>query len=163
MQSHLPWLTISDVIGCTTAIFEWAESYDTKDWDRFLRNATPTLLIDYRAFMDKYWEAIPAEEFIATVKDPQFLGSKRCASQHLIGASRFVQKADDYIVGTHQMRVAHQRYTDETLKVVQRRGHASGNSTVHYRKVDGVWKWAGLEPGLRFKEHNFDNIFYQND
>jgi hypothetical protein len=26
-------------------MFEWAESYDTKDWDRFLRNATPTLYV----------------------------------------------------------------------------------------------------------------------
>ena len=61
------------------------------------------------------------------------------------------------------MRVAHQRYTDETLSEVQRRGHASGNCTVHYRKVDGVWKWAGLLPGIRWKEHDFDKIFYQED
>jgi Scytalone dehydratase len=27
-------------------MFEWAESYDTKDWDRFLRNATPTLHVE---------------------------------------------------------------------------------------------------------------------
>ena len=32
-----------DVIGCNTAMLEWAESYDTKDWVRFVENATPTL------------------------------------------------------------------------------------------------------------------------
>ncbi|KAJ5200821.1 hypothetical protein N7491_008374 [Penicillium cf. griseofulvum] len=152
-----------DIFGCQAAMFEWAESYDTKDWDRFLRNATPTLHIDYRAFMDKYWEAIPREEFIEMVKDPGFLGNTRVKSQHFVGVSRFEQEAEDYIIGTHQMRVTHQRYKDDDLTEVQRRGHASGNCTVHYRKIDGVWKWAGLLPGIRWKEHEFDKIFYTYD
>jgi scytalone dehydratase len=113
--------------------------------------------------MDKYWEAIPAEEFIAMVKDPGFLGNPRVKSSHFVGASKYVYETEDYIIGTHQMRVAHQRYVDDALTEVQRRGHASGNCQVHYRKVDGVWKWAGLLPNLRFKEHEFDKIFYTKD
>lgn len=119
--------------------------------------------IDYRKLMNKYWEAIPATEFIEMVSAPGFLGNPRIKSSHFIGASRYEQQDESHIIGTHQMRVAHQRYTDETLSEVQRRGHASGNCTVHYRKVDGVWKWAGLLPGIRWKEHDFDKIFYQDD
>jgi scytalone dehydratase len=113
--------------------------------------------------MDKYWEAIPAEEFIAMVNAPGFLGNPRIKSSHFVGASKYVYEREDYIIGTHQMRVAHQRYVDDALTEVQRRGHASGNCQVHYRKVDGVWKWAGLLPGIRFKEHEFDKIFYTED
>ncbi|KKO99967.1 scytalone dehydratase [Trichoderma harzianum] len=152
-----------DVIACQAAIFEWAESYDTKDWDRFLRNASPTLYIDYRAFMDTFWEAIPAEEFISKVKEPGFMGNQRVKSSHLVGASRWEQKSPDYIVGTHQMRVMHQRYHDDALTKVQRQGHSSGIALVHYKKIDGVWKWAGLEPRIRFKEYEFDKIFYTDD
>lgn len=113
--------------------------------------------------MDTFWEAIPAVEFIAKVREPGFMGNPRVKSSHLVGASRYSQKSDDYIVGTHQMRVMHQRYHDDALTQVQRQGHSSGIAVVHYRKVDGVWKWAGLEPNIRFKEYEFDKIFYTDD
>lgn len=32
-----------DVVGCQAAVFEWAESYDTKDWERLAQCVTPTL------------------------------------------------------------------------------------------------------------------------
>jgi hypothetical protein len=36
-------LKIADVAGCQHALFEWAESYDTKDWDRLAQCVAPTL------------------------------------------------------------------------------------------------------------------------
>ncbi|KAK5690380.1 hypothetical protein LTR97_012248 [Elasticomyces elasticus] len=168
-----------DVIGCQTAMLEWAESYDTKDWVRFVENASPTLYIDYRNFMDTFWgmycgkfngiaadrlvEAIPAQEFIDKVADPGFLGNPRVKSSHFVGVSKFDQQDEDFIIGTHQMRVTHQRYKDDALTEVQRAGNGSGNCIVHYRKIDGVWKWAGLMPGIRWKEAEFDKIFYTDD
>jgi scytalone dehydratase len=113
--------------------------------------------------MDAFWEAIPAVEFIGKVQQPGFMGNPRVKSSHLVGVGRFAQKSDDYIIGNHQMRLMHQRYHDDALKEVQRQGHSSGIAIVHYRKVDGVWKWAGLEPNIRFKEYEFDKIFYTED
>lgn len=113
--------------------------------------------------MNQYWEAIPAEEYITKLSDPGFLGTKRIQSQHLVGVGKFVQKAEDYIVGTHQTRVTQIRYMSEDSTEIQRRGYVSGVTAIHYRKVDGVWKWAGVEPGIRWTEYDFDKIFYQDD
>jgi hypothetical protein len=32
-----------DVLGCQAAAFEWAESFDSKDWDRLFKCLAPTL------------------------------------------------------------------------------------------------------------------------
>ena len=53
--------------GCMAAVFEWAESYDSKDWKRLEKCIAPTLRIDYRSFLNKLWEAMPAEEFLKMV------------------------------------------------------------------------------------------------
>lgn len=38
------WVVI-DIFGCLEALYEWAESYDTKDWDRLAKCLAPTLLV----------------------------------------------------------------------------------------------------------------------
>lgn len=35
----------TDILGCQTALYEWAESYDTKDWDRVSKCIAPTLRV----------------------------------------------------------------------------------------------------------------------
>jgi hypothetical protein len=39
------WRFVSDLIGCQASLFEWAESYDTKDWDRLAKCIAPTLRV----------------------------------------------------------------------------------------------------------------------
>lgn len=91
---------------------------------------------------------------------PHFLGNKRIKTQHLVGgASKWIKISQTEITGHHQMRVAHQRYADDDLKSVQFQGHAYGKGKMHYRKVDGVWKFAGLEPDIRWTEFDHDKIF----
>ncbi|KAJ9142408.1 Scytalone dehydratase [Pleurostoma richardsiae] len=152
-------LSFSDVLGCQTALYEWAESYDTKDWDRLSKCIAPTLYIDYRSFLNKLWEAMPAEEFIGMVSSERVLGPKRLKTQHLVGASKWAQKSDEEIQGLHQMRVAHQKYASDDLKEVAVKGHAHGRATIFYRKVDGVWKFAGIEPDIRWSEYDHDKIW----
>jgi hypothetical protein len=41
-----------DVVGCQAAVFEWAESYDTKDWQRLAECVTPTLHVCLPYFRD---------------------------------------------------------------------------------------------------------------
>lgn len=38
-------LTCKDVLGCQEALYEWAESYDSKDWDRLAKCIAPTLRV----------------------------------------------------------------------------------------------------------------------
>ncbi|KAK3629716.1 hypothetical protein LTR22_021806 [Elasticomyces elasticus] len=143
-----------DVAGCQEVVFEWAESFDTKDWERLSRAVAPTLFIDYRSVLGMKWDEMPAEQFVGMASNPHFLGNKRIRTQHFIGASRWAQSEDgSEMKGTHQMRVAHQKYKDDELSEVLYKGHAHGNATVHYRRVDGAWKFAGLEPGIRWVEH----------
>ncbi|KAH8785997.1 putative scytalone dehydratase [Diaporthe sp. PMI_573] len=148
-----------DVLACQAALYEWAESFDTKDWDRLRANLAPKLRVDYRHIMGKIWEEMPAEDFIPLASNPHFLGNPLLKTQHFIGVSRWEKTSDDRITGLHQVRVAHQRYVDAELKEVSVKGHAHGGATTWYQKVDGVWKFAGLCPDIRWSEYNYDEVF----
>lgn len=118
-----------------------------------------TLQIDYRSFLNKLWEAMPADDFIAMISDPNVLGNPLLRTQHFFGASRWERISDTEVVGYHQLRVPHQVYTDATLSTVAVKGHAHSANTHWYRKVDGVWKFAGLDPHIRWFEYDFDKVF----
>ncbi|KAK4220635.1 putative scytalone dehydratase [Podospora fimiseda] len=153
-------ITFEEYLGCTEAAFEWADSYDSKDWDRLRKCIAPTLRIDYRSFLDKLWEAMPADEFIQMISDKAVLGNPLLRTQHFIsGASKWEKVSDTEIIGYHQLRVPHQLYTDETLKTVKVKGHAHSHNTHYYKKVDGVWKFAGLNPEIRWSEYDFEQVF----
>ncbi|KAG5970579.1 hypothetical protein E4U55_001579 [Claviceps digitariae] len=148
-----------DLSACQAALFEWAESYDTKDWARLSKCIAPTLHVDYRAVLGQLWESMPANDFIQMISSPHFLGNPLIKTQHLVGASRWRQTSDSTITGHHQMRVAHQKYADTQGKEVVLKGHAHGGSTTRYRKVDGEWKFAGIEPDIRWAEFDLDKMF----
>jgi scytalone dehydratase len=145
--------------GCMAACYEWADSYDSKDWDRLAKCIAPTLLIDYRSFLNKIWEAMPAEEFVAMASDPHVLGDPLLRTQHFIGGTKWERVSDDEIIGYHQLRVPHQRYADDSLTKVALKGHAHSANKHYYKKVEGVWKFAGLNPDIRWGEYEFDKIF----
>lgn len=110
--------------------------------------------------MGKRWDALPAAELIAMASNPHFLGNKRIKTQHLVGgAPKWIKTSETEITGHHQMRVAHQRYEDDGLTKVLAQGHAHGMAKMHYRRVDGEWKFAGLEPDIRWTEFEHDKIF----
>ncbi|KAL1880083.1 Scytalone dehydratase [Diaporthe australafricana] len=152
-------ISFSDYLGLNAALFEWADSYDSKDWKRLSRCIAPTLRIDYRSFLDKIWPAMPAEEFIAMISDKAVLGNPLLRTQHFVGGSRWEKVSDTEVIGHHQLRVPHQVYTDATLKEVRVKGHAHSYNMHWYRKVDGVWKFAGLNPDIRWSEYDFDRVF----
>lgn len=45
------------------------------------------------------------------------------------------------------------------MKEVLVKGHAHSFNTHWYKKVEGVWKFAGLNPDIRWTEYNFDQVF----
>ena len=102
---------------------------------------------------------MPAEEFIAMISNPAVLGNPLLKTQHFIGGTKWEKVSDDEIIGYHQLRVPHQKYTDATLKEVAVKGHAHSTNTHWYKKIDGVWKFAGLDPNIRWSEYDFDKVF----
>lgn len=115
--------------------------------------------VDYRSFLDKIWEALPAGEYVAMASDPHVLGDPLLKTQHFIGSSKWEKVSDTEAVGWHQLRVPHQRYTDESRTEIAVKGHAHGSNQHWYRKIDGVWKFAGLAPIIRWGEFDFDKVF----
>ncbi|PHH89542.1 hypothetical protein CDD83_5801 [Cordyceps sp. RAO-2017] len=111
--------------------------------------------------MGQLWESMPAQQFLAMASSKTFLGNSRIKTQHLIGAGKWIQTSEIDITSYHQMRVAHQKYADDDLTEVLHKGHAHGKAFFQYRRVDGVWKFAGLEPDIRWSEHDIDKIFQE--
>lgn len=118
-----------------------------------------TSQIDYRSFLDKIWEAMPASEFIAMISAPSVLGNPLLRTQHFIGGTRWEKISDTEVIGHHQLRVPHQKYRDESMSEVVVKGHAHSYNKHWYRKIDGVWKFAGLAPDIRWSEYDFDQVF----
>ncbi|KAK2626028.1 hypothetical protein QTJ16_004290 [Diplocarpon rosae] len=121
--------------------------------------ASPSGEIDYRSFLDKLWEAMPSDEFVAMVSSPAVLGNPLLRTQHFIGGTRWEKVSADEIVGWHQLRVPHQKYRDAALTEVAVKGHAHSTNQHWYRRIDGVWKFAGLSPDIRWSEYDFDKVF----
>ncbi|KAI0115905.1 Scytalone dehydratase-domain-containing protein [Nemania sp. FL0031] len=152
-------ISFEDLMGLQTCLVDWADSYDTKDWNRLRECIAPTLRIDYRSFLDKLWEAMPAEEFIAMISNQAVLGDPLLMTQHFIGGTKWQKISDDEVIGVHQLRVPHQRYTDASRSKVAVKGHAHSTNTHWYKKINGVWKFAGLNPEIRWFEYDFDRVF----
>lgn len=102
---------------------------------------------------------MPAREFVTMMSSPEFLGDPLIRTQHLMGAAKYERTAKDEVIGHHQIRAAHQRYTGPDRLVVENKGHGHSYIKHWYRKVSGVWKLAGLCPRVYWNEHDFDKIF----
>ena len=61
-------LSLDEIQGCQHAAFEWAESYDSKDWERLRRCIAPTLCVDYRSVFNKQWEEMLASDYVDMVR-----------------------------------------------------------------------------------------------
>jgi scytalone dehydratase len=102
---------------------------------------------------------MPRDEFIAMASSQHFLGNSLLKTQHFVGLSTWDKSGEDEILGTHQLRVPHQKYTDASMREVAVKGHAHGIATMWYRKVEGEWKFAGVKPDIRWTEYDYANIF----
>lgn len=179
----LVWLctnSTSDVTSCQRALFEWADSFDTKDWGRLREclgpairvsvTITPSAPMDQQRltqiFVARVSSAVrsddtakTADEFVGLVSSQSFLGNPLIKTQHFVGVGKWQKLSDDTIEGTHQIRVAHQRYVDDTLQAVQAKGHDHGLVTMWFKKVGALWKCAGLRPSNYWSEFDREKIF----
>jgi scytalone dehydratase len=102
---------------------------------------------------------MPAADFLAMISAPSVLGDPTLKTQHFCGGSKWEMVSPTEVIGWHQLRVPHQKYTDETLSTVAVKGHAHSTNKHWYRKIEGVWKFAGLAPEIRWCEYDFDKVF----
>ncbi|MCJ1412856.1 hypothetical protein MMC19_006956 [Ptychographa xylographoides] len=130
-------LSFEDYLAITALVYEWADSYDNKDWTRLSKILAPTLLIDYSIVGHSRIEDMPAKEFLGMMSAPQFLGDPLIRTQHMMGASKYERLSETEVVGHHQIRAAHQRYTGPDKLKVENKGHGHSHIDHWYRRVDG--------------------------
>lgn len=111
-------------------------------------------MIGYQCFPD-----IKSEDFISMMSSPDLVGDPLVHTQHLLGAARYECLSQTEIDVIHQIRAAHQRYTNSDLTSVANRGHGHGVVKHSYKKIDGDWKLAGVRPEMYWAEHDLDKIF----
>lgn len=148
IRTKLDYLEIGNVA------FEWAQSYDTKDWERLQQCLAPSIRLDFRSLRGALHEDLSPTEYAAILSDKKLLGDKRLKTQHLLGRGKWEVLSNGTVHIWHQIRVAHQRYTNEDLAVVENKGHAHGTTQHWYRKIEGTWKLEGVEPQLEFTEYD---------
>ncbi len=105
------------------------------------------------------WDSMSAESFVKMVSSDGFLGDPLIKTQHLLGATEWKRVSETEVVGHHQLRAAHLRFTGPDMQRVDRRGHSHATNEHFYKKIDDVWKFAGLRPTVRFNEYDFERIF----
>ncbi|KAI9814064.1 MAG: centractin- actin- protein of the dynactin complex [Pycnora praestabilis] len=152
-------ITFDDWLALSELTFEWGDSYDTKDWNRLREILAPTLMVDYTEVGLPKWDAMSSEEFVGIMSHKGFVGDPLVNTQHHVGASKFEKISDTEVIGSHQLRAAHQRYTGPDRKTVENKGHGHAMIKHWYKKIDGEWKFAGLKPSVRWNEFEFEKIF----
>lgn len=100
-----------------------------------------------------------SDDFITMLSSPDLIGNPLIFTQHLIGVGSYECLSENEISAIYQVRGAHQSYSDSSLKVVARRGHGHGNVKHWYKRIDGVWKLAGVRPELYWAEHELSKMF----
>lgn len=106
---------------------------------------------------------MPSDQFVNFMFHPGFVGDPLVNTQHLLGATKFVQISPDEVHAFIQIRAAHQRYTGPDKQTVENKGHGHAMIRHKYIRVEGVWKFAGLRPEVRWNEFAFDKIFVHFD
>ncbi|KAL3418615.1 scytalone dehydratase [Phlyctema vagabunda] len=152
-------ISFEDYLELTALMLDWGDSYDAKDWARLSSITAPTLLVDYSSIGKDKWEAMSKADFLQMVTDDDFLGDPCVKTQHLLGATKWERISDTQVIGHHQLRAAHQVYTAPDLKTVKLKGHSHATNEHYYTRIDGVWRFAGLKPTVRWNEYDFEKVF----
>ena len=108
--------------------------------------------IDYSQVNGRHWAEMPRDDFVNAMRQYGFVGDQLVRTHHQIGASKWHKVSDDYVIGHHQLRAAHQRFTDADLRVVQNKGCGHSIVQMFYRRLQGEWKLAGMKPMVRWHE-----------
>ncbi|TQV90434.1 scytalone dehydratase [Cordyceps javanica] len=145
-------ISIQDYIEITNLVSRWSTSYDTKDWDLLRTCLAPSSRLDFRSLQGELHENLSADDYVSILI--KTIGDKRLKTQHFMGAATWSWLGEGSIEVVHQMRVAHQRYTDEAIGEVLNKGHAHGFVFHQYKKCHGEWKIESVRPKLEWTEYD---------
>lgn len=82
------------------------------------------------------------------------------ATQHLLGAAKYIKVSDTQITAHYQIRAAHVRWKDDNRTQEGLKGHGHGEMVQHYTKIDGVWKLSGWKPTVFWNEYDFEKYMH---
>lgn len=143
----------SDYIALRNLAFDWAEAYDTKNWDQLRQCLAPSTFLDFRSLQGARHDDLSPDDFAGIIIS--MIGDKRLKTQHLIGATKLECLDNGSVKVDNQIRVAHQRHeTEDLTSAVINKGHGYGVTTHWYRKVEGVWKIEGASSNLYWAEYD---------
>lgn len=108
---------IQDYIAICQLAFEWADSYDKKDWNRLRNILAPNLMVDYSIIGHQCFPHMKPEEFISMMSSPKLLGDPLVHTQHLLGAAKYEWVSETEIVAVYHIRAAPQHYTNLDLAI----------------------------------------------
>ncbi|KAK2603903.1 hypothetical protein QQS21_003938 [Conoideocrella luteorostrata] len=147
-------LAFSDYLDIRNLTFEWAESYDNKDWESLHKCLAPSIRLDFRSLRGELHEKLSPEDYVVILSGVKILGNKLLKTQHLLGGAKWECLSDGGVKVEHQLRVAHQRYTNDEFSEVANKGHGHGAVALWYRKFEGMWKIEGVAPRLGWFEYD---------
>ena len=102
---------------------------------------------------------MPADDYMATVWNPNFLGDPCTITQHLVGATYYEKISVKETIGRHQSRAAHQIYAVPDSKEFKFKGHAHASNMHYHLKIDGVWKLSGIEATILWSEYDLWSVW----
>ncbi|KAH8898530.1 NTF2-like protein [Thozetella sp. PMI_491] len=144
-KEHLHY-TFEDEKAFRHLSYQWAKAYDTKDWELLLRICGP-LVRDFYGKLDPSLinAVVPKSTYVAEWSSQKLLGDERVKTQHLLGAVEFELCGRDLAIGTWQIQATHRRFLADGQVAVW---IANGYVKHFFDRIDGVWKFGGLQPTL---------------
>ncbi|PSN65991.1 scytalone dehydratase-inhibitor complex [Corynespora cassiicola Philippines] len=155
-------ITFEEYMALSRITFEWADSYDSKQFDRLAAILAPEVTLDYSEAFGQKPITMSKESFLKLSDNPNRLGGIVDCIHH-IGGSKYDRTGPDTVTGYHQVRTEYKRYKTVEKKEVEATGQGLTLMHHYYKKVDGKWKLAGTKPGRRMNDFNFDEIFAEGN
>lgn len=96
-------ITFPEYLALSRITFEWADSYDSKDFSRLEAILAPTVTLDYSEAFGQKPMTLPREDFMKLSNNENRLGGIVDCIHH-IGGSKYDRTGEDSVTGYHQVR-----------------------------------------------------------
>lgn len=95
-------ITFEDYLALSRITFEWADSYDSKQFDRLEAILAPEVTLDYSEAFSQKPVTMSREAFMKLSDHPNRLGGIVDCIHH-IGGSKYDRTGPDTVTGYHQV------------------------------------------------------------
>ncbi|KAG9244475.1 putative scytalone dehydratase [Calycina marina] len=126
-------IPFEDYLELNECAFNWVDSYE----------------VNVTAPTSTRWETINADDSMAIMTDQGFLSDVTERTQHLL-----VMICWERVGNRSHRQPPTAFYIDATLTTVKTSGHSHATKGHCYVKIDGAWKFTGLNAKARWNEHD---------